>query len=139
MYRVTRGNVDININLPNGIYRFNSESGTGKTYLYHLLNILYDAGCPVIGLTYRDIRDKKFDRLFESNQLDKLKAILFDRYDLYGREISTKYKDKLLAISNKCIILIDAKMSSYLGCADICYAKIVKSKQIEVYGHGISV
>lgn len=55
MYRVTRGNVDININLPNGIYRFNSESGTGKTYLYHLLNILYDAGCPVIGLTYRDI------------------------------------------------------------------------------------
>ena len=97
------GNVDIRINLPNGIWVFPADSAAGKTYLYKLFQVHYFNGKPVVGYSYHDkLLGVKLDQLVDSN---KHKYLLLDRYDMYNGD----YADFLIEFSKHGVVLIDCK------------------------------
>lgn len=127
------------INLPNGIYQFDFNSGTGKTFLKHRLQELRRLGEPVRGLDCYDINDGLLDNIIKSGEFWGLAVLLLDRFDMYPDNFSETYKDSLIKLSKSCIILIDVKSNESLGSATIVRVKLTDGGGIEVYEHGICV
>lgn len=124
MYKNEEYRPIINIDLDKGVYIFDSESATGKTYLCKQLKKLQAYGEPVISFTYDDIL-----RRTNLNDIDKqYEVIMLDRYDLYreeGQGLINKFKDES-------IILVDCKIG-YIDNIDseICYIELTDNN-IEV-------
>lgn len=95
--------VKLTINLENGLYVLDVESGSGKIRLKKLLDELNGYGEPVNSYTYRDYLNKEpIEKVLDSS---KYKAIVIDCYDiyyLYGLDAMEK------AASNM-IVLVDCK------------------------------
>ena len=53
--------VDITINLDNGLYIMDLYSASGKTRLTNLIKLLEAYGEPVVGYTYNDYLENKYD------------------------------------------------------------------------------
>ncbi len=103
MYRIDKYNVLVDIQLNNGIYIFDNESGLGKTRLTKLFKKYQAYGEPVVAYTYND----KLIGVDIASVLNpqKYKVILLDRYDMYegdGAEL-------ILKCAENSIILIDCK------------------------------
>lgn len=103
MFKIDKYNVSVDIQLENGIYVFDNESGLGKTRLAKLFKKYQAYGEPVASYTYND----KLIGIDISNILkpNKFKVILLDRYDMYegdGAEL-------ILKCAENAIILIDCK------------------------------
>ena len=105
MYSNNTRSPNLNIELEPGIYRFDCESGSGKTRLCKALKDYRVAGEPVISYSYQDsILGLPIDNVLVPN---KYKVIMLDRYDMYngsGVEILGK------CVENT-VILIDCKGS----------------------------
>lgn len=100
--------VDITINLDNGLYIMDTDSAVGKTRLTNLIKLLEAYGEPVVGYTYNDYLENKYDF---RKYLDRKnpKVIILDRYDMYFEA----YKDVLEKWRNKAIVLVDSKYCNY--------------------------
>ena len=100
--------VDITINLDNGLYIMDTDSAVGKTRLTNLIKLLEAYGEPVVGYTYNDYLENKYD-FREYLDRKNPKVIILDRYDMYFEA----YKDVLEKWRNKAIILVDSKYCNY--------------------------
>lgn len=96
--------VDITINLDNGLYIMDLYSASGKTRLTNLIKLLEAYGEPVVGYTYNDYLENKYD-FREYLDRKNPKVIILDRYDMYYEA----YKDVLEKWRNKAIVLVDSK------------------------------
>lgn len=96
--------VDISINLDNGLYIMDLYSASGKTRLTNLIKLLEAYGEPVVGYTYNDYLENKYD-FREYLDRKNPKVIILDRYDMYYEA----YKDVLEKWRNKAIVLVDSK------------------------------
>lgn len=126
MYELTGYDVDLSINLDNGIYVFYGESATGKTRLAKLLRAYGNAGEPVNSYTYAD----KQTGLPISTVLipGKYRVIMIDRYDMYrGDGI-----DLMHECAKDTIILVDCKKDSlFTSITDWCSINMAE-RRIEV-------
>lgn len=124
MYKNSEYRPNINIDLNNGVYIFDSESATGKTYLCKHLKNLRAYGEPVASFTYNDILiGNKIEDTFKN-----YKVIMLDRYDLYnemGHCLMEKYRDKS-------IILVDCKKGFIKDIdSELCFISLTENN-IEV-------
>ncbi len=103
MYTCDKYNVNIRIELENGLYIFNNQASIGKTRLCKTLKELRRLNEPVIGYTYGD--DKLGIILTELILDVKPIVIMLDRYDMYNGE----FNDKILEWAKYSIVLIDCK------------------------------
>lgn len=104
------------INLPAGLYFFDFESATGKTYLYSLLSERMDAGDKVITYTYSD-----FVRGFSLLHLVKTKScklLMVDRFDMFKDSEDALAAIRLAARSRVVLVSIHT-MNVKLGNARI--------------------
>lgn len=104
-YKVDSYDVNIDIKLKNGVYRMQSESSIGKTYLSKTLDSYNELGEPVYCITYKDTKDKNINITLEN--LLKYKVIMFDRYDMY----SNFYHNIIRELCNRSIVLLDSKVN----------------------------
>lgn len=108
----------VNIDLPNGIYRFSNESATGKTRLCKALKTFHSYGEKVNAYTYNDKLDGKNISTVLSAEY---KIILLDRYDLYYGDGFDRMKE----LADNCIILLDCKhFIADFAEWDCCYIKM---------------
>lgn len=120
------GNVDIILDLSNGVYVFVNESSTGKTRLAKLLHEYRVAGKPVASYTYSDVvLGRDIAEVFN----ERYKVIYLDRYDLYNGMGS----DLIQRRQDDAIILIDCKQGTKIRCPKkICHIDMTL-EQIRVY------
>ena len=112
---------DIRIDLDVGVYMFDNESATGKTFLYKMLNNLVSRK-DIVCLTYST--SKYISNLYDIVS-DKTKLILLDRYDMY----SEKYQDTIREYSNKAVILLDCKVFAQLNdIAQMCFIELSETR-----------
>ena len=125
MYVNQEYNPNVNILLNNGIYVFDAESATGKTWLCKQLKKLKAYGEPVDAITYNDLLTRV--RL-ENVVKPQNKVIMLDRYDMY-REAGYELINNCETTS---IVLIDCK-SGFNGSRDteMCFIDISENN-IEV-------
>lgn len=103
MYKNDKYDVEVNINLDNGIYVFDEKSATGKTRLCKVLKELRKLGEPVIGYTYGD--DNLGISLIDITNKVNPKVLMLDRYDMYNGT----FNNELAEWSKNAVILIDCK------------------------------
>ena len=96
------GGFKINIDLRNGTYAFDSDSATGKTFLYKLLSAYSQLNDKVLTSTYTDNKDGLGHKL--SLLSDGL--VMIDRYDMFcNNDLSLE----LFSAGKNNIVLIDIK------------------------------
>ena len=122
--------VDITINLDNGLYIMDLYSASGKTRLTNLIKLLEAYGEPVVGYTYNDYLENKYD-FREYLDRKNPKVIILDRYDMYYEA----YKDVLEKWRNKAIVLVDSKSGYGVPqCNDIAYLEMTETSiTIDIY------
>ena len=126
MYKNDKYDVEININLENGIYVFDEKSATGKTRLCKALKELRKLGEPVVGYTYGD--DKLGISLIDIISKVNPRVIMLDRYDMYNGTFNKKFAEW----SKNAIILIDCKGDLETEtCTDWCTIEM-EPRKIEV-------
>ena len=104
MYRNNDYTLDIKIDVPNGLYVFECESGIGKTRLFEYLRMLQIYGEPVKTFTYDD--KKLYSASVESSlESNKYAVIMLDRYDMYNGDGAEVLKE----CAKNSIVLIDCK------------------------------
>ena len=100
-----KGLVDITIDLENGVYIFDNESGTGKTFLCKQLKIRQVAGEPVVAYTNEEyVCGVKLRTVVDAV---KPKVIFLDRVDLYGND--SEVIDVAREYESKAVVLVDKK------------------------------
>lgn len=101
-------NPKIQINVENGVYRFDNKSGTGKSYICKILSAI---------TTRKDflcLDASNYDLVHSLKDVHKnrsLKVIILDRYDLYINE----FKEQIEDLRDEVIILIDCKHPNKLA------------------------
>lgn len=100
---------EIIINLNPGFYLLESESGTGKTYLYNEMTKLAAAGLPVLGYTYQDyLKHVDLQKLVTERKIDLLVIDRFDQY-MHDNQIVAAIK----SVVDKAVVLVDVKSSQF--------------------------
>lgn len=100
---------EIIINLNPGFYLFESESGTGKTYLYNETTKLAAAGLPVLGYTYQDyLKHVDLQKLVTERKIELLVVDRFDQY-MHDSQIVAAIK----SVVDKAVVLVDVKSSQF--------------------------
>mgnify|MGYP003252141218 CR=1 FL=1 len=137
MYSFNKGLPEVQIDLPNGVYVFQRESGAGKSYLAERLHSLRSVGEPVDSFSFPDL--KKFGSLEEALggvdfTLCELKVILFDRYDQYAG----KFTKSIQKLGDACIVLIDCKGLTQLSDVNMCDISFNKAR-IEVSAGAVHI
>lgn len=126
MIEITRSQVPIFIDLPNGVWTINSGVASGKTRLAKLLRGLESLNDTICSFTYEDIaRDRDLHKILTN---PKYKLIMLDRFDMY----SDMELDAISEKSKSAIILLDCKRG-FRGDADenFCYIDL-RPDRIEV-------
>lgn len=119
-----KGNIDIKVELPNGVYDIRAISGTGKSYLAKLLKDYARGGEPVMSYSYDDkILGIPFDTLVKPG---KQKLLMLDRYDLYYGEFTEQIKE----FAKTGVVLVDVK-GPFPIASELCYLTMTESS-IEV-------
>lgn len=131
MYEYAGGAFSIKVNLEPGLYLFDGNSSTGKTYLCKLLKQLRGRGEPVDGYTYADARRiglREYLRGLDLPSQD-IRVLLLDRYDMYAGQ----FCDVIAELREHCVVLLDCKLDHHLGTSDdgICEI-ILEEGRIEV-------
>jgi len=104
MYKKLDFNPKISISLNSGIYVFDRESATGKTWLCNSLKELSSYGEPVDAYTYADFcKGLKLENILKPH---KYEVVLLDRYDLY-KDLS--HKKLFEDCFNNTVVLVDCK------------------------------
>lgn len=111
-------NIEVNISLEPGIYIFEPDSGTGKSYLCKLLHDLNKIGENVLSITLDEWEDNK-DNLINKITSNDYDVIMFDRFGLYADSAVDAVKG---IDSTKCVVLIDTKyktggLSGFYECS----------------------
>lgn len=117
------------IDLEPGVYWFDTESATGKTYLYRTLQKVVSFG-DTVAYSYYDY-EAGVDLAYRlRNCKDSIKVLILDRYDMYFNE----YIDLIEELGDHCIILIDTKNPNGLefGHDGVCFIQLEENK-IYVY------
>ena len=127
MYRNNKYRFEIDIELDNGVYFFNSMSATGKTNLYKKLKKLSSYGERVLAYTFDDIEDKEDKDIIKDIMKKKPCVIMFDRYDLY----LGKYDRLIEKIKDRVIVLVDCKTGLNIDDSDMCSIRF-SPRKIEV-------
>ena len=87
-----------------GLYIFDNEGSTGKTYLATMLNRCKNVGEPVSSFTYADVLQGR-------RPLDVCKTtdevVVLDRYDMYAH----RFEDDVLTLAQNTVVLVDAKVT----------------------------
>lgn len=120
----------IKIDLPNGLWVFDSESATGKTRLFSCLRDLCLLGEPVVSFTYSDFAlGLDLDKVLTSAPRGTKVIIILDRYDMYA----DKGHDAISEWAKHAIVLLDCKQG-YPASADdnICFIEMTEDS-IEVH------
>ena len=121
--------IPIDIQLDNGLYTFYSESGMGKSRLYHLVReYMTNPKLDAYAVTYADLN--RGERVQEEVAKRKPKLIIFDRYNMYKRQ----FLDVIKEYKDKAIILADYKGISdvFDGMPDEQCVLELKADRIEV-------
>lgn len=128
MYIVNKYNPIVEIRLGVGLYQFNSQSSTGKTWLYNCLKDFSLAGENVVAYTYNDyLQNVSLLHLLKNKSPE---VVLIDRYDMYLGE----FKDLILELSKTAIVLVDCKQMLPFGRFDNVCGIVLEDGKIEVYG-----
>ena len=107
MWIFDRKPVKLVIDMEPGLYNFENNSGTGKSYLTFLCKQYNRLGEPVDGYDYPDFEE---GRKVPSD----VKLLVVDRYDMFMRQIDKE----IFALSEKAIVIVDAKTAVF---SNICY------------------
>ena len=106
-------NREISIDLDTGVYVFDDESSTGKTFLSKCLKEYSLNDTSIDSYTYQDLKKGVTLPKYIGNR--RVRYLMLDRYDLYVG-IFTEY---IRELSKNCTIMIDCKGDmdiSYLDC-----------------------
>jgi tRNA A37 threonylcarbamoyladenosine biosynthesis protein TsaE len=130
MYTSKKVTPKIVINLKPGIYIFEGESGTGKSYLAKTLHRYRALKEPVDSFTYDDAVKTSLESYLNGNDfsMNDLKVVMLDRYDLYTRKFNSTIED----LAKHCIVLIDCKGPTYIHDDGDSCSIIFDEKTIEV-------
>ncbi len=126
------GNLSINIELKNGIYHFDFQSGIGKTYFYEKLKSykIFSGRQDIRTISYDDIKDlRNYSNMIYDLNSKHYSIIMFDRADLYmNRELA----DILYGLNS--IVLIDIKDFQRAPnlAADMCFIEFTQ-EGINIY------
>lgn len=113
MYKIDKYDVDIEVDLEDGLYVFTRRSATGKSYLASMLRRYHSFGEPVNSYTYEDHLNKLE---LQAATGDACKVLVVDRYDMYYGA----FLQELLELSSHCIVLVDVKSPSTLCKNNLC-------------------
>lgn len=102
MFSIRGYDLDIDVNVSNGVYIMDNVSANGKTRLAKKLQELHDYGEPVDAYIFRGTFDKE---RFKQALCEKNKLVVLDRYDMYKGE----YKEIIDRCAQNAVILVDAK------------------------------
>ena len=105
MFKISNRRIKLDIELENGIYVFESESGVGKTYLAKVLKKYRTFNEPVASYSYDDF---SMDVSLEELLANKFKVVVIDRYDMYS---SKKLNDIIEKYRRDSTILVDCKIT----------------------------
>lgn len=120
-FKISKYDVEIEICVGNGIWEFDSRSGTGKTYLCNTLKEYMLKGEPVLGYAYSDYKNGvDIDALLKS----KPKLIMIDRYDQFKDALN----EKLIKASKEAIVLVDYKRGMVCNDVGFCDIELEPSK-----------
>lgn len=92
-----------------GIYLFKPESATGKTMMCRNIKLLRERDIAVRYFTYRDYIDQKPVSVIPDNLI----LFVVDRYDRY---VNNELNDKIRAVSQNDLVLIDLKQEVPYNC-----------------------
>ena len=126
MFRIDKYNVNVTIDLENGVYTFENLSASGKTRLAKLFSKWQAYGEPVASYTYIDkLRNISLhDILFDKD----IEVVVLDRYDMYKGFCS----NEVIQVAGDKIILIDCKSETLINIPiETCF--------IEMSEHSIEV
>ena len=90
-----------------GLYVFQSESGTGKTYLYKIINLCRHWGRPVSAYSCDDL-SKGLRPLDICKPTDRI--VMFDRYDMYAGQ----FDEEIRLLAEKTSVFLDTKTAAGL-------------------------
>ena len=120
----------IRLQLNKGVYIFDCESATGKTYLWDMLRTLTsrdDIRC----ISYPE--SKLLKSLYDIDNIENVNLIFLDRYDMY----SPKYQEEIKQLASSCSILMDCKQcENYEGRVEYCTIKMTRDS-LELVGDDI--
>lgn len=107
------GMLSVKVDLSPGIYCFDGDSATGKTYLCNFLKKLGSIGEPVDGYTFEDVALISLPEYLSRRGLGGgvCRVLLIDRYDMY----SSMFHDEIVKQSQTGVVLLDLKHSVDLG------------------------
>lgn len=137
MYLFDKSAPVVRINLSNGIYVFDCESATGKSYLADRLRELRGIGEPVDSFSLPDVRKFGSPEAALSGvdfSMSELKVILLDRYSQYVG----KFTDTINELKGTCIVLVDCKRMTGLAVTGHCNITLSAS-EIEVNAGALCV
>lgn len=97
----------IKINVPTGLYAFDTVSGSGKTYLANTLRTV-ESIAPVLSYTF----GSKYN-LLDTVQQKKPKVLMVDRLDMYSND--TTVISAIKAAQRFAITLLDIKATTLPG------------------------
>lgn len=125
-----QSNKDIRIQLNNGVYVFDSESATGKTYLWSMLRGLTSRN-DIMCISYPEA--KMIKSLYSIDDIENVRLVFLDRYDMY----SPKYSHEIKQLASHCSILLDCKQcENYEGPVEYCTLKMTRDS-LEVVGDDV--
>lgn len=125
-----QSNKGIRIQLNNGVYVFDSESATGKTYLWSMLKGLTSRD-DIMCISYPEA--KMIKSLYDVDGIENVHLIFLDRYDMY----SPKYNQEIEQLASHCSILLDCKQcENYEGQVEYCTIKMTRHS-LEVVGDDV--
>ena len=105
MFKIDGRRIKIDIELENGIYVFESESGVGKTYLAKVLQKYRTFNEPVASYGYENFSNgMSLEKLLDH----KFKVVVIDRYDMYS---SKKLNSVIEKYRKDSVILVDCKIT----------------------------
>lgn len=130
MYSFEKGVPYVTIALDNGIYVFDCESATGKSYLADRLHLLRGIGEPVDSFSFPDVLkfgDPGTALSGADFSIGELKVILFDRYVQYAG----RFTDIINGLKQSCIVLVACNGITGLDVSGRCSIRTTKTR-IEV-------
>ena len=106
----TFNGMHVSVEIGQGVYVFFPESGTGKSYLAWIFNILCAGGDRVASFTYADfVRGFPVETVLDNAKYD---IVVLDRYDMYyGAGI-----ESIVRFGKEGTVLVDCKQKPPFPC-----------------------
>lgn len=103
MYTIDEFRIKVTVELESGVYRLDTESGSGKTFLAGLFERYREYGARVRAYSYQNFLDGVL--IWDVLDPEKYDVVILDRYDMYYGEGVQRMQE----VQDRMVVLVDSK------------------------------